>query len=87
MNKYEQIPNEIIDLHHYTVREAEAVLNSLTQKRGKSHVRIIVGRGVHSTNGPVLPEFVKKYLRSRNIHFNQSKISDGGEGALEVFFR
>lgn len=85
MNKYEQVPDEIIDLHYYTVREAETVLNSLTQKRGKSHVRVIVGRGVHSKNGPVLREFVKKYLLAKNIRFNQSKISDGGEGSLEVF--
>lgn len=85
MNKYAQIPEEIIDLHHYTVSEAEALLNSLTQKRGKSHIRIIVGRGTHSANGPVLREFVKKYLLAKNIRFNQSKISDGGEGALEVF--
>lgn len=86
MNKYIQTPDEIIDLHGYTIDEARAVLDDRSKNGNPSHVRIIVGKGIHSENQPVLRDFVKKYLAAKNIHFNQSKIKDGGEGALEVSF-
>lgn len=84
MNKYLRTPTKIIDLHGYTTAEAKIVLDDLIKSDG-DYVRIIVGKGNHSESGPVLKDFVKKFLLSRNIHFNQSKIGDGGEGALEVF--
>lgn len=84
MNKYKQTPSKIIDLHGYTVREAEPVLSELC-KQNKLHVRIIVGKGTHSVNGPVLKEFVKDFLQKKNVRFAQSKIQDGGEGSLEAF--
>ena len=84
MNKYIREPSSIIDLHGYTTAEAKIVLDDLVKSENQ-YVRIIVGKGNHSENGPVLKDFVKKYFLSKNIHFNQSKISDGGEGALEVF--
>ena len=77
-------PSRIIDLHGYTTAEAKVALDELVRSQD-SYVRIIVGKGNHSENGPVLREFVKRFLLSKNIHFNQSKIQDGGEGALEVF--
>jgi len=86
MNKYRQIPDCILDLHGRTIPEAEILLDDLFSKK-HSHVRIITGKGMHSKNGPVLQAFVKEYLQIRNIRFNQSKIQDGGEGALEVFCR
>jgi DNA-nicking Smr family endonuclease len=46
---------------------------------------VIVGKGIHSKQGPVLKNAVKEYLHDRSIRFTQSKLSDGGEGALEVF--
>ena len=85
MNKYLKIPEDIIDLHGYTVPEAKILLDSLVSKKQQTYVRIITGRGVHGQNGPVIKTFVMKYLGDRSIHFNQSKIQDGGEGALEVF--
>lgn len=85
MNKYPQQPDRVIDLHGHTIVEAERVLGQLLEGEGSSHVRIIVGKGTHSKGGPVLRDFVKNYLTSRNIRFSQSKIQDGGEGALEVF--
>jgi DNA-nicking Smr family endonuclease len=87
MNKYERIPEEIIDLHGYTMREAEEVLHTLLGGQKFSHVRIIVGKGNHGVNGSVLRDFVKKYLTLRNIRFSQSKLANGGEGALEVFLK
>jgi DNA-nicking Smr family endonuclease len=85
MNKYEQVPERIVDLHGLTKRETEEVLDILLIDAQGSHVRLIVGKGVHSAQGAVLREFVKIYLGSRNITFHQSKLQYGGEGALEVF--
>ncbi|KKQ35383.1 MAG: hypothetical protein US50_C0016G0013 [Candidatus Nomurabacteria bacterium GW2011_GWB1_37_5] len=85
MNKYIQKPQCIIDLHGYTVSDTEEVLSELIAENQYSHVRIITGKGLNSENGPVLGDFVKAYLNRRNIRYNQSKIQDGGEGALEVF--
>lgn len=84
MNKYLRTPERIIDLHRHTVREAEAVLSELCREND-IHVRIITGKGVHSSNGPVLREFVKDFLQRKNVRFTQSKLQDGGEGALEAF--
>lgn len=85
MNKYERTPEEVIDLHGYTTSEAEEMLHTLLKNREYSHVRIIVGRGTHSVDGPVLGDFVKRFLSTRNVRFNPSKLKDGGDGALEVF--
>ncbi|OGZ04863.1 MAG: hypothetical protein A2845_05215 [Candidatus Lloydbacteria bacterium RIFCSPHIGHO2_01_FULL_49_22] len=85
MNKYPQQPDEIIDLHGRIITETECILRDLFAKDGPLHVRIIVGKGIHSKGGPVLRDFVKNYLTSRNIRFSQSKIQDGGDGALEVY--
>jgi len=85
VNKYPQNAEIEIDLHGHTTYEAEDVLNSLLKEVEYKHVRVIVGRGNRSSNGPVLPNFVRNYLNSHNIRYNQSKIKDGGEGALEVF--
>lgn len=85
MNKYEKIPEAVIDLHGYTTQEAEETLRGLLKTVGVHHVRIIVGKGNHSANGPVLRDFVKRYLFMRNIRSAPSKLKDGGEGALEVF--
>jgi DNA-nicking Smr family endonuclease len=86
MNKYERHPEIVVDLHGYTTSEAEEFLRGLLKERRYSHVRIIVGKGSHGANGPVLRNFVKKYLDARGIRCSQSKPKDGGEGALEVFF-
>ncbi len=86
MNKYQHTPEEVIDLHGHTVRKAESVLRELLSRGASLHARIIVGKGNHSTEGPILRTFVKNFLHERNIHFTQSKLKDGGEGALEVYF-
>lgn len=87
MNKYQQIPEHIVDFHDYTVIGAQKVLDELLFKREFSHVRIIVGKGIHSQEGPILKKFVKGYLQKKGVRYNPSKIQDGGEGALEVFLR
>lgn len=85
MNKYERIPEKVIDLHGHTVRNSALILEELLDKNPPPHVRIIVGKGNHSKGGAVLREYVKDFLHTHNIRFAQSKLSDGGEGALEVY--
>ncbi len=84
-NKYERIPEYIVDLHGYTTNEARQLLDTLLANSTYKHIRIITGKGSLRSTGPVLREFVKKYLHSHAIKCNPSKIKDGGEGALEVF--
>lgn len=85
-NKYVQIPDKIVDLHGHTAHEAEAILSAFMKTQKITHVRMIVGRGTHSADGPVLPDVVKHFLARHDVSFRQSKIQEGGEGALEVFF-
>ena len=77
MNKYERTPEQIIDLHGHTTNEAEEVLRGFLcetfERKKNMHIRLIVGRGSHGVNGPVLRNFVKQYLSMRGIRFNQSK--------------
>lgn len=87
MNKYERVPEHILDLHGYTTREAGALLDELIRNGNYAHVRVITGTGAQRETGPVLRTFVRNYLAGRNIRYNQAKLSDGGEGAFEVFLR
>jgi DNA-nicking Smr family endonuclease len=86
-NKYPQIPDLVLDFHGFTTGECRHELDELIDNREYSHIRIIVGKGKNSANGPVLPDFVRNYLTTRNIRFSTSKIQDGGEGALEVYLK
>ena len=74
-----------MDLHGRNKRETEILLDSIFAVNLYPHVRIITGRGNHGSNGAVIRTFVKEYLNERGFHFSQSKIENGGEGALEVF--
>ena len=85
MNKYTRTPEHILDFHGNTVKEVEEDLNAFFRNNTFNYIRIITGKGVHSQNGPVVREFVKKYLSKKRIRYSQSKPQDGGEGALEVF--
>ncbi len=86
-NKYEQIPDEEIDLHGYTTSETKDVLDTLLRERQYKIVRLIVGKGNNSANGPVLPDFVRSYLVSHGIRYNQAKLQHGGAGAIDVFLK
>lgn len=86
-NKYERKPEYTLDLHGHTTREAQVVLDELCTNSPYTHVRIITGKGTLRSTGPVLREFVKKYLNAHGITFNPSKIQNGGEGSLEVFLK
>ena len=86
-NKYPQTPDIEIDLHGYTTAETKDVLDSLLRERRHNIVRLIVGKGNNSANGPVLPDFVRTYLTERGIRYNQAKIQHGGAGAMDVFLK
>ncbi len=84
-NKYPQEPDLILDFHGYTTFECKDELDALIAEGHTGHIRIIVGKGRNSLEGPILPHFVRNYLTERRIRFNQSSLQNGGEGALEVF--
>jgi DNA-nicking Smr family endonuclease len=86
MNKYERVPEKIIDLHGFTTREAGEILEDLILAGEYYHIRIITGKGSFRETGPVLREYVKSLLKRHNISFETAKLHNGGEGALEVYF-
>ncbi len=76
-----------LDLHGCTAGEAkDAVQAMLRDARANAwkRARIIVGKGIHSPNGPVLPNAVKACLAQEGYMYTYAKIQDGGEGVLEV---
>ncbi len=51
-------------------------------------VRIITGKGLHSTEGySVLRDAIKQLLNTEGYTWKEAKVNDGGEGALEVKLR
>lgn len=85
-NKYSQEPDEVFDFHGMTTSECKLELEDIIRSGDYTYIRIVVGKGTRSPNGPVLPDFVRNYLTEHNIRFSPSKPQDGGEGALEVYF-
>lgn len=76
-----------LDLHGYFAREVEPALRAFfdeAHKRGYARIRIIVGKGVHSKDGPVLPDAVKTFLNRAGYSYTYAKVYEGGEGALIV---
>ena len=86
MNKYERIPEYILDLHGHTTREAKELLDELLEEEYK-HVRIITGKGQFRETGPVMRNFVEQYLKQRNIRFETAKLYNGGDGAFEAYIK
>jgi DNA-nicking Smr family endonuclease len=85
---------DYIDLHGYTLTEAEVVTHNFISdslKLGYRCVKIIHGRGLGSPNGPVLKSALIKWLsgrlRKHVIAFTTAKPCDGGLGALYVLLK
>lgn len=85
-------PRAELDLHGFHVHEAlvrvEAFLETAA-RQGLSPVRIIVGKGLHSQNAPVLPDAVEEKIsdlkrRGRVAAFAWEKKSKHASGALIV---
>ncbi len=87
-NKYAQIPEgDPLDLHGKTKSEAELELKiflNRSESEGKSLVRVITGKGLHSENGPVLKNFVRDWLREKDYEFRDVKIGEGYGGAFDI---
>jgi DNA-nicking Smr family endonuclease len=75
-------PEYILDLHGLNTMECKDVLDDLCTHRDVRHVRLIVGKGLNSVQGPVLPYFVKSYCNERGIRFEELV-----DGAIDVFFK
>lgn len=86
-NKYEKVPEAVIDLHGYMQDTAGVILADLRKEKKYAHVRIITGKGAFRESGPVLRDFVKNYLEKHHIKYLPAKQQDGGEGAFEVFLK
>jgi len=86
-NKYSKTVQDTLDLHQYTKDEAQsAVLEFLdkSESAGHSLIRIIVGKGIHSENGPVLGDFVRNFLDEKGYKYSNAKINEGADGAIDV---
>lgn len=76
-----------LDLHGCTSIEARTELAAfLAEGRLEKWkvVRIIVGKGTRSPEGPVLPGVVQAELKARGLAWSYAPLRYGGEGALEV---
>ena len=85
---------DYIDLHGYTVAEAEEEIESYLKdciKKGFSCVKIIHGRGLRSKRGPVVKDAVLRWLsssfRKNIVAFVSARQCDGGLGAVYVLLR
>ena len=88
-------PEEEIDLHGLTAREARAELMSAlgdAARRGLRCVRVVHGRAIASERGPVLKRGLASWLEepaigSAVLAFAPARPADGGSGATLLLLR
>jgi DNA-nicking Smr family endonuclease len=86
-------PEAELDLHGLTIAEASAKVRFFLQDvlyQGFQTVLIITGKGLHSSDGPVLRQAVEALLNQQTEQVVEWGIAPrryGGEGALVVFLR
>jgi DNA-nicking Smr family endonuclease len=86
-------PEAELDLHGLTVAEATAKVCFFLQdaaRWGFQTILIITGKGLHSSDGPVLRLAMEKILDQQRKHVLEWGIAPrryGGDGALVVFLR
>ncbi|HRH22144.1 MAG TPA: Smr/MutS family protein [bacterium] len=87
-NKYAQSVSASLDLHGYTIDEAEELVIDFLNKAKASNyqqVRIITGKGINSPDGRArLKPWLEAYLSARRYRFMAAKVNEGGEGALDI---
>jgi len=84
-----------LDLHGYTKDQAKSALDSFVTNAhamGDRALLVIHGRGLKSSQGPVLKELVVKWLTTGSLShlvlaFCSARPCDGGTGALYVLLR
>ncbi len=47
-NKYEQVPDLVVDFHGYTTLECSHALDGIISEGNHRHIRLIVGKGRNS---------------------------------------
>ncbi|MBF0467458.1 MAG: Smr/MutS family protein [Desulfamplus sp.] len=88
-------PQDKIDLHGHTATEAQSRTESYLRscwRNGVFTVQIIVGRGIHSTYGPVLPNVVEDLLARLKregviMWFEWDKRTKSQSGAVIVYLK
>jgi DNA-nicking Smr family endonuclease len=86
-------PEAELDLHGLTVDEASAKVRFFLRDvryHGFLTVLIITGKGLHSSDGPVLRQAMEKLLNQQREHVLEWSVAPrrfGGDGALIVFLR
>lgn len=85
---------DFLDLHGFTVEEAEAEIENFIKgslKKGFRCVKIIHGRGLRSPKGPVLKNAIARWLscryRKHVMAFVTARQCDGGLGAIYVLVK
>lgn len=87
-NIYKFEPDEVLDLHGYYLKEAKPVIEDLREKYDRgTRLRIIIGKGTHSRDLPVIPHLVKNALDRQGISWTYAKREDGGEGAIDCVIK
>ncbi|HHO76085.1 MAG TPA: DNA mismatch repair protein MutS [Deltaproteobacteria bacterium] len=84
-----------LDLHGCTKEEARSALGSFlanAHAMGHKSLLVIHGRGLKSSDGPVLKEFVARWLTTGTLShlvlaFCSARPCDGGTGALYILLR
>ncbi len=86
-------PEASLDLHGLAVEEASAKVRFFLQDvgyQGLQTVLIITGKGLHSSDGPVLRQAIETLLsqqREKVLEWGVAPRRFGGDGALIVFMR
>ena len=81
-----------LDLHGCTIEQAAGALEELIQRAlrtGLRKVLVIHGKGKHSSDKAVLPEFVRSFLQAHSAvgEIGTPKRSEGGSGATWAIVR
>jgi DNA-nicking Smr family endonuclease len=87
-NKYAQNAEAVLDLHGFTINEAEQELEDFLSEAKSNNwhrLRIITGKGINSPDGQArLKPWLERYLSQKNYQFRQAKMTEGGEGAMDI---
>lgn len=84
---------ETLDLHGFTLSEAESLLSQFIEYCGLEHYRyvmVIHGKGLRSKDGkPLLKNFVVQFLQQHPavLALSSALASDGGTGALYLILK
>ncbi|HWR10284.1 MAG TPA: Smr/MutS family protein [Rectinemataceae bacterium] len=85
-------PQAVMDLHGKTAAEADALIVDFLRSSGNSgleKVLIVHGKGLHSTNEPVMADVVRRALETNSLagSFGPADRDQGGRGATWVRIR